>query len=332
MTAGWQTQGYAQPALGVAGEMSTNNPHAFLPAGPGGLVAGTGGVTIGRFAWVYPPDDPNGGFTQVLNTSLAPGGSPTVVPPGIVQNITQGQNSTFLSNAGMNILQGFQMAIMTAGDVLVVNDGTVVPIPGYSKAFADLATGKVKFNSPGTIFGGASATGSSIAAGTSASITGSIADDIMTATAVTNTIYPGATLSGTGVATGTTVVSQLTPLLAGEATGGVGRYLVNIGQQSVASTTITGAFGVLTIGTATGTFVVGDVITGTGVVTGTQITQNLTGTGGTSGTMVVNNATVVSSTTITASTAVETPWVAASTGPNGAIIKISRWIPTTANY
>ena len=331
MTAGWQTQGYVQPALGVAGELTSNNPKAYLDAGPGGLVSGAGGVTIGRFAWVYPPDDPNGGLTTVLN-AIAPG-SPNIVPAGIVQNVTQGQNSTFLSNASMNILAGFQMAILTAGDVLVVNDGTVVPIPGYSKAYANVTTGKVQFANPGTTIGGASATGSSIAANPTATATGSIADDILTLTAsLVGNFYPGTTVSGTGVATNTQIVSQITPLLSGEAANGLGRYLVNVGQQTVASTTITGAYGVLTIGTATGTFAVGDVITGTNVVAGTQITQNLTGTGGSSGTMVVNNNTVVTSTTITASTAIETPWVAASSGPNAAVIKITRYWPTTANY
>ena len=103
--------------------------------------------------------------------------------------------------------------------------------------------------------------------------------------------------------------------------------MLSIGGQTVASGTVVGSYGILTIGTATGTFVVGDVLTGTGVVTGTQITQNLTGTGTTGGTMVVSDATVVSSTTITASTAVETKWVATSSGPNGAIVKISSWQP-----
>lgn len=329
---GFQTQAYNSPAAAVAGNRASSNPIASFSAGPGGLVAGVGGVTVGRFAWVYPPDDPNGGYQIALPTSLAPGGSPTMVPAGLVPNDVQAQNSTFLSNAGMTILQGYQMYLVTQGDWWVVNDGTVVPIPNYSKAFADVATGKVKFANPGAIFGGASATGSSIAANTSTvsiSMTGSIADDILTVTAVsTGILYPGVTLTGpTGVATGTMITSQLTPLLAGETTGGVGRYLISIGQQTVASGTVVGTYGVLTIGTATGTFVVGDVLTGTGVVAGTQITANLTGSGGSSGTMIVSNNTVVSSTTITASTAVETKWVATSSGPNGAIVKISSWQP-----
>jgi len=335
MTSGWQTQVYSQPAIGVAGELTSSNPRAYLDAGPGGLVSGTGGVTIGRFAWVYPPDDPNGGATIALNSSLAAFGQPNTVPAGIVQNVTQGQNSTFLSNAGMTILQGFQMAILTAGDVLVVNDGTVVPLPGYSKAFANLANGKVQFANPGTIIGGATASSWSIAAVTNSTITGSIADDVLT---VTNTgsasgggatgIYPGMVLSGTNIATGTYVVSQLT----GTANG-VGTYLVSVGQQTAASTTITATYGYLTLTTvATGTFAVGDILTGTSVPSGSQIMQFLTGTGGSGSTAVTNLTGTASSGTLTASTAIETPWVAASSGPNAALIKITRYWPTTANY
>ena len=323
MTSGFQTQCYNQPAVAVAGNRATQNPIASFDAGPGGLVAGTGGVVVGRFAWVYPPDDPNGGATIALNSSNSQMGIPSTFPAGLVPNDVQAQNSTFLSNAGMTILAGYQMYLVTQGDWWVVNDGTVVPVPNYSKAYANVATGKVQFANPGTIIGGASATSSSIAAnGTAISMTGSIADDVLTITAVgTGTLYPGTILTGpTGVATATMITSQLT----GTA-GGVGTYLLNIGQQTVASGTVVGTYGILTIGTATGTFAVGDILTGTGVVAGTQITQNLTGSGGTSGTMIVNNATVVSSTTITASTAVETKWIATTSGPGSALVRISSW-------
>lgn len=313
MAGGWQTQVYDQPAAFLAGDRVSNNPMASFDAGPGGLVAGAGGVTIGRFAWVYPPDDPNGTNMIVQNFGNGP-------VAGFVMRNQQGLNTTYLSNAGMLIQPGYELALMIAGDFGVVNSGTTVPVPGSSKAFANLADGTVQFAAPGTIIGGASATGSSIAASTF-SVTGSIADDVLTVTAVgSGTIYPGSTISGTGIATGTQVISQLT----GTA-GGVGTYLVNLGQQTVASTTVSGTYGTLTIGTATGTFVVGDILTGTNVVAGTAVTANITGTGGTGGTMVVNNNTVVSSTTITASVAVETKWVAMSSGPNGAVIKIGSW-------
>jgi hypothetical protein len=328
-TGGWQTQCYSQPAAAVAGNRASSNPIAsYQGGGPGGLVSGVGGVVVGKFAWVYPPDDPNGSYQVAKNTSLAPGGSPTVVPAGLVPNDQQAQNSTFLSNAGMTILQGYQMYLVTQGDWWVVNAGSTVPIPNYSKAFAAVSDGSVFFANPGSVFGGATATSYTIAAATS-STTGSIADDILTVTAVgSGTIYPGTTISGTGIATGTLIVSQLTPLLSGEATGGVGRYLVSIGQQTVASTTVSGTYGLLTLTTvATGNFAVGNILSGTGVTTGTQLTAFITGTGGTGSTAAVNPTQTASSGTITASTAVETKWVATSSGPLNAIVKISSWQP-----
>jgi hypothetical protein len=156
-------------------------------------------------------------------------------------------------------------------------------------------------------------------AGSTFSVTGSISGNLLTVTAVgSGTVVPGATISGTGVLTGTQIVGQLsgTP-------GGVGVYELNYGEQTVASTTISGTYGTLTVGgTVTGTFSVGDTITGSGVVAGTAITALGTGTGG-AGTYIVNNNTVVSSTAINASQNVETKWIAMSGGLPGELVKIS---------
>ena len=308
-TGGFQTQAYPQPSMAVAGDFASQNPYFTFDAGPGGLVAGAGGVSVGRFAWTYPPDDPDGTPTQVTNS----GGGPVA---GFVHRAQQALITTYLANAGMLIQPGFQMTLMVGGDFWVVNDGTTTAEIGQ-KAFAQLASGKVQFNAAGSIVGGASATGSDIAQETF-SVTGSVADDVLTVTAVgTGTIYPGSTISGTGIATGTMVVSRLT------GTTNVGTWLLSVGGQSAASTTVSGTYGLLTIGTATGTFAVGDILSGTNVVAGTAITANVTGSGGSGGTMVVNNNTLVTSTTITASLAVETKWYAMSTGIAGALVKMS---------
>lgn len=314
-TGGFQTQAYPQPVMAIAGDFSTQNPYFSYKAGPGGLVAGVGGVTIGLFAWAYPPDDIDGTPTQAQNFGYGP-------VAGFVSRHQQGLITTYLASSGMLIQPGFQMDIKTGGDFWVVNAGTTTAEIGQ-KAFAYLASGKVAFAAAGAVFGGASATGSSIAAETF-SVTGSITDgvgDKLVVTAVgSGTIYPGATISGAGIATGTEILSQLSGT-----TGGVGTYLVSVGGQSVASTTVSGTYGLLTIGTLVGTptFAAGDVLTGTNVVAGTAITANVTGAGGSGGTMVVNNNTVVSSTTITASQAVETPWWAVSTGTAGELVSIT---------
>ena len=311
-TGGFQTQVQDQPAFAVAGDFASNNPWFSFDAGPGGLVAGgPAGVKIGLFAWVYPPVDPDGTGKIVQNNGAGP-------VSGFVHRAQQGLITGYLDFAGVTIKPGFQMGIMVGGDFWCVNAGTVEPVPGVSKAFANLADGTVQFAAPGTIIGGASATGSTITPETF-STTGSIADDILTVTAVgSGTVYPGSTVAATGISAGVTVVKQLTGT-----PGGIGTYLLSEGDLTIASTTITGTYGLLTIGTATGVFAVGDILTGSGVVAGTAITANVTGSGGTGGTMVVNNNTNVGSATITASVAVETKWVAMSSGLNGELVKIS---------
>jgi hypothetical protein len=310
-TGGFQTQVFLQPAIGVAGDRWSQNPIFSYAAGPGGLVSGTS-LFVGRFAWVTQPLDPNG--SPSLANSFGNG-----APNGFLMKNQQALNTTFLSNAGMQVQPGAQTALQVAGDFLVQNDGTTEAEVGQ-KAFAFVATGKVAFAAAGTIFGGASATASSIAASTF-SVTGSISGNVMTVTVVgSGTVVVGGSISGTGIPTAPApqIISQLTGT-----PGGVGTYALNVGEITTVSETISGTYGTLTIGTATGTFAVGDQLTGTNVVAGTVITANLTGSGGTGGTMVVNNNTVVSSTTITASLAVETKFFARSTGLVGEIVKIS---------
>lgn len=312
-TGGFQTQVYDQPAIGIAGDKASNNPISMYDVGPGGLVAGSFGVRIGRMAWVVPPLDSNG--TPTVANSF---GSGNVA--GFVPRVLQGSNSIYLSFAGQAVLAGYEMGIATGGDWLAVNDGTTQALRGQ-KAYANFLNGTISFAATASPSTGASATGSSIAAETS-SVTGSIAGNVLTVTVVgSGTVYPGTTISGTNVASGTQILSQLT----GTA-GGVGTYLVSIPEQTVASTTISGTYGLLTVGTLTTTpvFAVGDTLNATGsVVAGTQITQLVTGSGGTGSTLVVNNNTIVSSQTISAQSNVETPWFALNSALPGEIVKIS---------
>lgn len=316
MPGGFQTQVFSQPAQAIAGDFASMNMYASYDAGPGGLVAGPAGVTVGCFAWVSPPVDPNG-TNQIAQST----GSGNVA--GFCQRAMQALNAVFLSYAGMVIPQGLGVTLMTQGDYWVVNAGSTEAVVGM-KAYANFATGQVTFAATGAPTTGASATGSSIAAETF-SVTGSIVDDVLTVTNVASgTIYPGAAISGTGITSGTQISSQLTG-----ATGSTGTYLVSIPQQNVVSTTISGAYGLLTIGTltTTPTFQVGQSLNATGsVVAGTQITANVTGTGGSGGTMVVTNNTPVSSQVISTASNVETKWYASSAGLAGQLVKITSWV------
>lgn len=306
----FQTQVYDQPAAGIAGNRASQNPIFSYDAGPGGLIAGSS-LFVGRFAWVTQPLDPNG--TPTIANSFG-GGKPS----GFLMLNQQGLNTTFLSPAGMQVQPGAQTALQIAGDFWVQNDGSADAQVGH-KAFAYVANGKVAFAPAGTIFGGASATGSDVAAGTF-SVTGSVASNVLTVTAVgSGTVVVGGSISGTGIPTlpAPKVVAQL----SGTA-GGIGTYALN-DAFTATSTTVSGTYGILTIGTATGTFAVGNQITGTGITVPTTITANIAGAGGTGGTMVVDVNTVVASATITASAAVETVFFARSSGIAGEAVKMS---------
>ena len=310
-TGGWQTQVAVQPAAFIAGSRTSMNPIFSYDAGPGGLVAGAS-LFVGRWAWVTQPLDPNGAPTIANSFGDGP-------PNGYLLGTQQALNTTYLSNAGLQVGPGFQTSLMIAGDFAVVNDGTTEAVYGQ-KVFAYVNSGKSTFAPAGTVFGGASATGSTVTPETF-SVTGSVAGNVLTVTVVgSGTLYPGASISGTGIPT--SPAPQIVSQLSGTA-GGVGTYSLNIGEITAASETISGTYGLLTIGTATGTFAIGDVISGTNVVAGTQITANVTGTGGTGGTMIVNNNANVVSATITASLAVETKFWARSSGLAGEAVKIS---------
>jgi hypothetical protein len=313
MTAWGQQQVYPQPAQGVAGDFADANARMTYLAGPGGLVAGPSGVTVGAFAWVTPPTDPNG-TGSIANSS----GAGNVA--GFVYNDLQALNTVFLSDGSMAIPAGLPVSLAIQGDFWVVNSGSTEALPGQ-KCYANFATGLASFAATASPTQAASVT-ASVAASTF-SVTGSIALDVLTVTAVgSGTVVPGATISGTGVTTGTQIASQLsgTP-------GGAGTYLLSISQQqNIASETISGTYGTMTVSAVgSGALAVGQPISGSGVVAGTTITALGTGTGGT-GTYIVNNNTVVGSTTITANGNVETKWVAASAARPGGLVKITSWV------
>lgn len=313
-TGGRQTGVNVQPAVGVAGDFCDLNPRFTADAGAGAFVAGPNGCFVGRFCWASPPDDPNGAYGVVNNFGTGP-------VLGFVAREQQGLNTVYLSDASQFIPAGFPVTVFNGGGFWMKNDGSAQAQPGQ-KAYANFKDGKVTFAATASPSAAGSGSASTVAAATS-SVTGSITGNLMTVTAVgSGTVYPGTTLSGTNVASGTMVVSQATPLLAGETAGGVGRYYVSIAEQTVASTTISGTYGLLTVGgTVVAGFAVNETISGTSVVAGTTITALISGTGA-AGTYAVNNNTVVSSTAISvAANNVETKWIAMSSALAGELAK-----------
>lgn len=306
---GFQQAVTSQPAPAVEGDFASQNPYFTYDAGPGGLVAGPAGVTIGRFAWTVPPVDPDG--TNSIAQSF--GAGPVA---GLIHREQQGLFTAFLGYFGMTIQPGYMVTIMNGGDLWVKNNGTTAAQVGQ-KAYAALNSGAASFAATGAPLTGGSVT-AAIAASTF-SVTGSITGAVLTVTAVgSGTVVPGATISGTGVSSGTKVVSQI-----GGTTGGIGTYNVSIPEQTAASTTISGTYGTMTVSAVgSGTIGVGNVLSGSGVTTGSAVTALGTGTGGT-GTYIVDPTQTASSTTITATSNVETKWIAMSAGLPGELVKIS---------
>ena len=183
------------------------------------------------------------------------------------------------------------------------------------KVYANFADGTASAAATGAP-AGATSTTFSIAPETFA-VVGSLAAGVLDVTAVTSgVVYPGATIAGAGIPAGEQIDSQLLPLLAGEALGGVGRYQLTEDDGTVVppATAITCAYGLLTLGgTVTGAYALGDPLTGTGVSPGASIWANsvngaaLTGNGG-AGTYVVSPSQTAATGTITAATNQETPW------------------------
>jgi hypothetical protein len=295
-------------APGVVGGFVSTNPYFHYAAGPGGLVTGNSGLYVGRFAWVsHTTHDWDGGPAIANNFGSGP-------VTGFVHRQQRALITTFLDESTLLIPKGFNVDLLTGGDIFIKNDGVNEAWPGQY-VYASFTDGKATFGSSAT---GGSGTASSIAAASGQTVTGSIADDVLTVTAAPNTVVVGAILTGTGITTGTQIVSQL----SGTA-GGVGTYRVNIAEQTVASATVTQTYGTLTVGgTVTGAFAVGQTISGSGVTTGTYITALGTGTGG-AGTYIVSPTQTAGSTTISSATSVLTKWFAVSSGLAGEIVKCS---------
>jgi len=132
----FQTTLNYQPGNAVAGDFASNNPRSNVLAGPGGLVAGTGGLTIATFGWVQ-----TDGIT-VLNSG-------TTAPSGFVsRQDMEAVIATYLAEYGNTIPAGFQVTLYNAGDFWATT--TTAAVPG-DVVYADLTTGAIQTGPAGTV-------------------------------------------------------------------------------------------------------------------------------------------------------------------------------------
>lgn len=315
MSGSFQTFTQNLQAPGQAGDFASANPRATALSsqayGVTGFVAGPSGLTIGLFAWLD-------AATYRVASNNGPG-----APSGFVHRAAEALIATYLNAYGYTIPAGMMVGnVFIEGDFFVVNNGTNLATPGM-KAYANNSNGQATFAATGAPTSAGTSTASTISAQTGSSAASTIADDIFTTgPSVTGTLVAGGVLSGTGVAPGTVIQSQVTPLLAGEALGGIGRYIVSPRDQTVASTTISETYGLLTIGgTVVSGFAVGQTISGTNVTVGSTITGAGVGVGG-AGTYYTQTQTAASA-AINSVSNTETSWYCRSFGQPGDVVKIS---------
>lgn len=284
---GFPTQVNAEPAVGVEGDFASGNPRDnVLTPGGGAFVAGAAGVVVGRFAWAD-------AALRVLN-SFGSG-----APNGFVARMQQALIQNFLAEQSMTILPGDRVSLFNAGDFWAKSAGASAVTLGM-KAYAMFADGSIQFAATASPPSSATVTGTIDPNSVTGSIavnsaTASIAANVMTVSAVGagTVLAAGQTVTGASVDAATTIVKQLT----GTA-GSTGTYQVSV-SQTISSEALTMSGGGLTISAVgTGGLFVGQVISGSGVTTGTTITALGTGTGNT-GTYAVDTAQTVGSETIT---------------------------------
>jgi hypothetical protein len=313
-TLDFPSQVNVQPAPAVAGDFASTNPRAVVLAGPLGLVAGSGGLTSGLFAWTTYPDDIDGAPGVATNSGQGP-------VAGFVHRELIALITTYLADAGQTIPQGFEAGnVFTTGDFWVKNNGTTQALPGQT-CFANTFNGQAVFAAAGSTPITATINGSLQSA--QANFTGTVVDDVLTVTALSSgTIVVGMTLGTAGGVAANTTVTNL-----GSGTGTVGTYYVNIPEQSVASGSLTGTYSILTVGTiSSGSIGVGSVITG-GTVAGTVTVASLgTGTGGMGTYYLAGPAQSTTAAALTGNNAVSTKWIARSSGLPGELVKISSWL------
>lgn len=131
---GFQTSVNLQQAAAVEGDFASANPRASYVAGEGNLVAGTSGVTVGRFAWVANGVASNAG---------------TGKPSGFVHR-EQGVAliTTYLDETSLTIPRGFGVTLQITGDYFAKNTAAVASLG--NKVFASLTTGEIQTGAAGS--------------------------------------------------------------------------------------------------------------------------------------------------------------------------------------
>ena len=141
MATGFQTTVNLQQAAAVEGDFASANPRRSVVSHEGNLIAGTGGVTVARFAWA----DATGKV----------GSAGSGVPTGFVARSGQqgaAQITTYLAEVSMFIPRGYEVTLHESGDFWAKHVTT--PAIVGQKVFASLTSGQVQTAAAGATVAG----------------------------------------------------------------------------------------------------------------------------------------------------------------------------------
>lgn len=203
-------------APGIPGSFASANNMAVYVTGPGGLISGANGVTVGRFAFASYQSD---GSERADNSSfLIANGVDRAQFAGFVANEQQGMNTVYLAEAGMTMLAWQAMEMFTRGDFWAT---TSTAATRGQKVFVSLIDGSVATGAAGSTIAGF--VGSA-----------SYATNVMTVTAVTSgAVKVGQQVTGANIPANTYVASF------GTGTGGAGTYNLTTSPGTLAAQAVT---------------------------------------------------------------------------------------------
>jgi hypothetical protein len=266
----FQTRVNLYNPLGVEGDFASANPRAtaLTPEG-GALVAGSAGVTIGKFAWI-----------EADGRTVTNAGQSSAQPDGFVHRDQQGLLTEYLQAAGSVIPPGFPVTLMVRGDFLAKNAGPSALTRGAS-IYASFVDGSVG-TSAGTAGSVTATLGSTNTASLGSTNTASLGATFtasagtlstqLVVTAVTGLISIGDTVSGSGITAGTTILSLVSGTL-----GGAGTYELSA-ENTCSSATVTCFGSTVKVTVTTGLISIGDTISGgAGFPVGATIASQLAG-------------------------------------------------------
>jgi hypothetical protein len=267
---GFQQNVNSTPAPAVAGDFASANPRTVVLAGPGGFVAGAGGVTVGKFAWL----DTDG--RTVHNYGTAP-----AAPAGFVHREQQALISQYPAEASNVIPVGFPVILHNGGDFWVNNSGPSSSTIGEA-IYATYGDGSATMGAAATGASVTGAMGSTNTASLGATFTASahtLDATRIDVTAVTGLISIGDTVAGSGISGAQTIVSQDT----GGTPGGAGTYVIS-DTNTTSSATCTCYGNVVKVTVRTNLISLGESISGgSGFPVTATVSTQVSGTAGDTG-------------------------------------------------